>query len=334
MSASSFAYKQAKYRYVRNYADGKWSKGRLSEDARLVLNESACVFQYAQACFEGLKAYRNKEGRILTFRPDLNAQRMKDSCERMVMPIIPVDEFIEAVDETVLANEEILPDCADGSSLYIRPFMIGSSPTLGVGPSEEFEFRIFVSPVGAYFAKETKSLSLKISDFDRAAPKGTGQIKAGINYGMSLYPLMIAHEEGYDENLYLDPQNHNYVEETGGANIFFVDEYERIIVPKSDSILPSITRRSLIELSRDFLGYEVIERKVSISEISSFKECGLCGTAAVIAPVGSIDDHGKVCIFDTSEDHYGKTCKKIRETLIKIQHGEMKGPDGWVHVIR
>lgn len=334
MSGKSFGYKEAPYRYVMKFTDGKWNDGYLSEDPNITLNESACVFQYSQSCFEGLKAYRTKEGRIVCFRPDLNAERMAESCKRMVMPIIPKERFIEALDKVILANEDMIPEYSSGGSLYIRPFMIGTSSVLGVSPATEFEFRMIVSPVGLYFGDKVKSLSLKISDYDRAAPKGTGHIKTGINYAMSLYPLQIAHEEGYDENLYLDSKDHIYIEETGGANIFFFSHEDKLLFPESSSILPSITRRSVKYLAEEYLSIKTEERRVSINEIEGFKECGLCGTAAVIAPVGNIDVSGRRIIFDTSNNGYGEVCKKLRDCIQKIQYCELESPEGWIHMVR
>ncbi|MBR4471452.1 MAG: branched-chain amino acid aminotransferase [Erysipelotrichaceae bacterium] len=334
MSSKNFSYKAAPYRFVMKFTDGRWDDGYLSEDPNIVLNESACVFQYSQSCFEGLKAYRTKEGRIVCFRPDLNAERMADSCKRMVMPIVPKEKFFEALDQVILANEEMIPEYGSNGSLYIRPFMIGTSSVLGVSPATEFEFRMIVSPVGSYFDERAKSISLRISDYDRAAPKGTGHIKAGINYAMSLYPLQIAHEEGYDENLYLDSREHLYIEETGGANIFFISHDNKLLFPESSSILPSITRRSVKYLAEEYLGLRTEERQMSINEIDKFKECGLCGTAAVIAPVGNIDVNGRRIIFDTSADGYGEICKKIRDCIQKIQYCELDGPEGWIHMVR
>ena len=334
MSSAGFAYRPARFRYVRHYRGGRWDHGSLSSVADLVLNESACVFQYGQACFEGLKAYRTKDGKIISFRPDLNGERMKQSCERMVMPFIPVAEFVQAVDRVVLANEENVPDYGDSSILYIRPFMVGTTPTLGVSPASEFEFRIFVSQVGSYFSDQFRSLSLKVSDYDRAAPRGTGGIKSGINYGMSLYPQRLAHEQGFDDCLYLDPQSHTFVEETGGANILFVDEEQRIIVPKSTSILPSITRRSLITIAQDILQIPVIEKKVPILEISHYKECALCGTATVVAPVATISNGIRTFEYDTSCDGFGPISRQLRDTLTGIQNGELPAPEGWIHVIK
>ena len=213
------------------------------------MSECACVLQYAQTCFEGLKAYTTADGKIVCFRPDLNAQRMADSCRRMKMPVLPEEQFVDAVVQTVRANAQWVPPYGSGASLYLRPFMFGINPVIGVKPATEVQFRIFATPVGHYFKGGIKPLTLRISDFDRAAPRGTGHIKAGLNYAMSLYAIVDAHEQGYDENVYLDSATRTYIEETGGANILFVTKDGKVITPKSDTILPSITRRSLMQVA-------------------------------------------------------------------------------------
>ena len=332
MSGKSFGYKEAPYRYVMKCTDGKWNDGCLSEDPNITLNESACVFQYSQSCFEGLKAYRTKEGRIVCFRPDLNAQRMMDSAVRLEMPAFPKERFIDAVVETVKANAAYVPPFGSGATLYIRPYMFGSSPVIGVKPADEYQFRIFTTPVGPYFKGGAKPITIKVSDFDRAAPHGTGNIKAGLNYAMSLHAIVTAHEEGYAENLYLDPATRTKVEETGGANFIFI-KGNKFITPKSDSILPSVTRRSLEVVAKDYLGLEVEEREVFFEELKDFDECGLCGTAAVISPVGKIVDHGNEIAFPSGMDEMGPTIKKLYDTLTGIQMGEVEAPEGWIKVI-
>ena len=322
----SFAYTKTDYRYVTNYADGQWDEGGLTRDADIVLNESACVLHYCQACFEGMKAYRTKDGRIVCFRPELNEARMADSCRRMVMPVLPEGRFLEAVRETVRANLPYLPPYGTGASLYLRPIMFGTTPLLGVKPAKEFQFRLFASPVGPYFKGGVRPLKLRVCDFDRAAPRGTGHIKAGLNYAMSLYAITDAHEKGYDENVYLDPATRTCIEETGGANLLFVSKQGHLVVPASSSILPSITRRSLVQVAKDYLGLVVEERPVKLSEIQDFSECGLCGTAAVISPVGSIDDHGKVSTYEG----LGPVVSRLRQTLTGIQMGDIPAPDGWL----
>lgn len=322
----SFQYLPTDYRFVSNFKDGHWDEGCLSTDPNITMSESACVLQYAQTCFEGMKAYSTPDGRVVCFRPDLNARRMADSCRRMEMPVFPEDRFVDAVLQTVRANAKWVPPYGTGASLYLRPFLFGSSPVMGVKPATEFQFRIFASPVGPYFKGGVRPLKLRISDLDRAAPHGTGHIKAGLNYAMSLYAITDAHAKGYDENVYLDPATRTKIDETGGANILFVSREGALIVPKSDTILPSITRRSLIQVARDYLGLEVEERPVALAEIGAFRECGLCGTAAVISPVGSIDDHGTVLSYAGE----GPVIGKLRSTLMGIQMGTIPAPEGWL----
>ena len=324
-----FGYVQTDYRYVANYKDGKWDEGGLTDQATIEMSECACVLQYAQTCFEGLKAYTTADGRIVCFRPDLNAQRMADSCRRMKMPVLPEEQFVDAVVQTVRANAQWVPPYGSGASLYLRPFMFGINPVIGVKPATEFQFRIFATPVGPYFKGGIKPLTLRISDFDRAAPRGTGHIKAGLNYAMSLYAIVDAHEQGYDENVYLDSATRTYIEETGGANILFVTKDGKVITPKSDTILPSITRRSLMQVAKDILGLEVEERPIALDELADFAECGLCGTAAVISPVGKIVDHDRVFQFAGM----GPVIQKLYDTLRGIQMGTVVGPEGWVKVI-
>ena len=332
-SKLGFGYTKTDYRWQATWEDGKWTEEGLITDEKLHLLESACVFHYSQSCFEGLKAYTTKEGKIVTFRPDMNAQRMVDSAKRLEMPSLPVETFLKSIDEVVRANAAWVPPYGTGCSLYIRPFMIGSGPQIGVAPAPSFTYRVFVMPVGAYFKGAVKPLKLTLSDYDRAAPHGTGIIKAGLNYAMSLYPTMEAHRHGYAENVYLDPQTRTYVEETGGANIIFVDQDNTIVVPKSDSILPSITRRSLVYVGEHYLGLKVVERKVRFDEVKNFKECALCGTAAVLAPVGLIHTHEGDVVFPSGLEKMGEVCGKLRSTLTGIQDGEIEAPEGWIREI-
>ena len=324
-----FGYVSTDARYVSNYKNGQWDAGELTDKAEITISECACVLQYAQTCFEGLKAYTTVDGRIVCFRPDLNAQRMADTCRRMKMPEFPVERFVEAVEQTVRANKHWVPPYGSGASLYLRPFMFGSDAIIGVKPANEFQFRIFATPVGPYFKGGIKPLRLRLSDLDRAAPRGTGHIKAGLNYAMSLYNIVDAHEQGYDENVYVDSATRKFVEETGGANIIFITKDGKLVTPKSDTILPSITRRSIVQVAQEYLGMEVEERPVSVEELGEFAECGLCGTAAVISPVGSIDDHGKVHTYAG----FGPAIEKLYNTLCGIQMGKMEGPAGWVREI-
>ena len=328
-----FGYLKTDYRFVSNYKNGSWDDGVITEDADIVLNECACVLQYAQTVFEGLKAYTTEDGRIVTFRPDLNGERMEQSAQRLKMPVYPREKFVEAVKKTVKANEDYVPPYGSGATLYIRPFMFGSDSIIGVKPANEYQFRVFTTPVGPYFKGGAKPITVRISDFDRAAPHGTGNIKAGLNYAMSLYAIVDAHEKGFDENMYLDAGSRTKLEETGGANIIFITKDNKLVTPKSDSILPSITRRSLVQVAKDYLGMEVEEREVFLNELADFEECGLCGTAAVVSPVGKIVDHGKEICLPAGMDSMGPVTKKLYDTLTGIQMGRIEAPEGWIQEI-
>lgn len=328
-----FGYIKTDKRYVSLYKDGKWDDGTMSEDDTIQLSECAGVLQYAQTIFEGLKAYTTEQGKIVTFRPDLNASRMKDSAARLEMPVFPEDRFVDAVVKTVRANAAYVPPYGSGATLYLRPYMFGSNPVIGVKPADEYQFRVFATPVGPYFKGGAKPITIKVSDFDRAAPHGTGHIKAGLNYAMSLHAIVTAHKEGFDENMYLDPGTRTKVEETGGANFLFVTKDGKIVTPKSDSILPSITRRSLVHVAKEYLGLEVEEREVLFDEVKDFAECGLCGTAAVISPVGKIVDHGKEICFPSGMEDMGPVTKKLYDTLTGIQMGRIEAPEGWIKEI-
>lgn len=329
-----FGYVQTEKRYVSNYKGGAWDGGVITEDANVVLNECAGVLQYAQTIFEGLKAYTTNDGHIVAFRPDLNGERMEASARRLEMPVFPRERFVDAVTRVVEANTAYVPPYGSGATLYIRPYMFGTNPVIGVKPADEYQFRVFCTPVGPYFKGGAKPLTIKVSDFDRAAPHGTGNIKAGLNYAMSLHAIVTAHEEGFDENMYLDPGTRTRVEETGGANFLFVTKDGKVVTPKSDSILPSITRRSLVHVAGEYLGLEVQEREVLLEEVKDFAECGLCGTAAVISPVGKIVDHGKEICLPSGMDQMGPVTRKLYETLTGIQMGTIKAPEGWIHVIK
>lgn len=329
-----FGYQKTDKRFVSNYSNGAWDEGTLIEDDTITMSECACVLQYAQTIFEGLKAYTTEDGHIVTFRPDLNAERMESSAKRLEMPVYPKDKFIEAVTKTVEANEAYVPPYGSGATLYIRPFMFGINSVIGVKPADDYQFRIFTTPVGPYFKGGVKPLTIKVSDFDRAAPHGTGNIKAGLNYAMSLHAIVSAHAEGYDENMYLDPGSRKKVEETGGANFLFVTKDNTIVTPKSDSILPSITRRSLMVVAEKYLGLKVEQREVYLDEVKDFAECGLCGTAAVISPVGKIVDHGKEICLPSGMTEMGPITKKLYDTLTGIQMGRIEAPEGWIHVIK
>ncbi len=325
-----FGYVQTDKRYVSYFKDGAWDNGALIDDPNIVMNECACVLQYAQTCFEGLKAYTTEDGSIVTFRPDLNAERMESSAKRLSMPVFPKDRFIDAVKQVVAANAAWVPPYGSGATLYLRPYMFGYNPVIGVKPATEYQFRILTTPVGPYFKGGAKPITIRVSDYDRAAPRGTGNVKAGLNYAMSLYAIVDAHEQGFDENIYLDPGTRTYIEETGGANIIFITKDNKMVTPKSDSILPSITRRSLMYVAEKYLGMQVEERPIALEEIGDFVEAGLCGTAAVISPVKKIVDHGKDIPFVNCQEEMGPTIKKLYDTLTGIQMGRIEAPEGWI----
>lgn len=328
-----FGYIQTEQRFVAHYKNGAWDEGGLTEDAAVHINECAGVLQYAQTCFEGLKAFTTKNGDIVLFRPDLNGERLEDSARRLEIPAFPKDKFIDAVMQVVKANQAYVPPYGSGASLYIRPYIFGSDAVIGVKPSEEYEFRVFATPVGPYFKGGVKPLSLRVCDYDRAAPHGTGHVKAGLNYAMSLYAIMEAHREGFDENLYLDAATRTKVEETGGANFLFVTKEGKLVTPKSSTILPSITRRSLLHVAKEYLGLEVEEREVLLEELGDFAECGLCGTAAVISPVGKITDHGREIQFQSGMEKMGPVLEKLYRTLEEIRLGEIEAPEGWIYKV-
>ena len=328
-----FGYIATDKRYVSNYKDGAWDEGVLTDDANVVISECAGVLQYAQTVFEGLKAYTTEDGRIVTFRPDLNAERLEQSALRLEMPVFPKERFVEAVLQTVKANAAYVPPYGTGATLYIRPYLFGTNPVIGVKPADEYQFRVFCTPVGPYFKGGVKPLTICVSDFDRAAPHGTGHIKAGLNYAMSMHAIMEAHRNGFDENMYLDAATRTKVEETGGANFLFVTKDGKVVTPKSGSILPSITRRSLIYVAKEYLGLEVEEREVLFDEVKDFAECGLCGTAAVISPVGKIVDHGKEICLPSGMEKMGPVTQKLYDTLTGIQMGRLEAPEGWIRVV-
>lgn len=328
-----FGYMKTDYRYVSNFKDGKWDNGELSTEDMITMSECACVLQYAQTCFEGLKAYTTVDGRTVCFRPDLNAERMIQSCERLEMPVFPKERFIDAVLKTVKANIDYVPPYGTGATLYLRPFMFGSDAVIGVKPANEYQFRLLCTPVGPYFKGSAEAITLRVPDFDRAAPHGTGHVKAGLNYAMSLHAIVDAHKQGYNENMYLDSATRTNVEETGGANIIFVTKDNKVVTPKSNTILPSITRRSLLYVAEHYLGLEVEERVIPYEEIKNFKECALCGTAAVLSPVGKVVNNGEEVIYKY-ENGIGDITKKLYDALTGIQMGRLEAPEGWIYEIK
>ena len=330
----SFGYMKTDYNVRCYYRDGAWGELELCSEETLNIHMAATCLHYGQEAFEGLKAYRGKDGKIRIFRPEANAERLQSTCDGILMPELPTEKFVAAIKKVVKANERFIPPYESGAALYIRPLLIGTGAQVGVHPANEYRFVVFVTPVGPYFKGGAKPITIRVTDLDRAAPRGTGHIKAGLNYAMSLYNIGGAHENGFDENLYVDPATRTKVEETGGANCLFVDKNGTVVVPKSPSILPSITRRSLVTVAKDYLGLNVEEREVYLSELSDFAEMGLCGTAAVISPVGKVYDHGKEICFPSGMDEMGPTIKKLYDTLTGIQMGRIEAPEGWIVEIK
>lgn len=328
-----FGYVPTRKRFVANYRNGRWEAGKLVEDGMIQISECAGVLQYAQTCFEGLKAYTTKDGRVVIFRPDLNAARLAESAKRLEMPVLPEEEFIKGVHQVVEANLDFVPPYGLGASFYLRPFLFGTDAVIGVKPSQEYQFRVFGTPVGPYFKGGAKPLSLRVCDLDRAAPRGTGHVKAGLNYAMSLYAITQAHQLGYDENLYLDAKTRTKVEETGGANFLFVTGDNTLVTPKSDTILPSITRKSLLYVAKEYLGMKVEEREVPLEELKDFKEAGLCGTAAVISPIGKIVDQGEEILLPSGMNQMGPILQRLYDTLCGIQMGGLEAPKGWIYEV-
>lgn len=332
-SELGFSYMKTDYRYRAYFKNGKWEEGKLYDDNNLVISEASTALHYGQECFEGLKAYRTKDGGIQLFRPDRNAKRLNDSCRKLLMPEVPEEMFIKACEDVVKANERFLPPYGTGGSLYLRPFLIGTGDNIGVGPAPEYLFSIFCVPVGAYFKGGMSPVNFKIADCDRAAPHGTGKQKVGGNYAASIQAHEQAKAEGYADCIYLDPATHTKIEEVGSANFFGITKDNKFVTPLSPSILPSITKYSLLELARDYLHMEVIEGDVYIDQLDIFAEAGACGTAAVISPIGGIQYNGKLHVF-YSETEVGPVTKKLYDLLTSIQIGDSEGPTGWIHKIK
>ncbi|MCT4617974.1 MAG: branched-chain amino acid aminotransferase [Marinisporobacter sp.] len=324
-----FSYIKTDLRYVSRWKDGQWDEGKLVEDNKLSISEASTALHYGQQCFEGLKAYRTKQGKIQLFRPDRNANRLNDSCKRILMPEIPVEKFIDACIQVVKANEHYVPPYGTGATLYLRPFVIGVGNNVGVKPAPEYIFCIFCVPVGPYFKGGMNPVNFIVSEYDRAAPFGTGAAKVGGNYAGSLYPHELAAEKGFADCIYLDPMTHTKIEEVGAANFFGITKDNKFVTPKSPSILPSITKYSLLHVAKEYLNMEVEERDVHIDNLDEFKETGACGTAAVITPIGGIQYKGELHVFH-SETEVGPVTKKLYDTLYGIQFGDVEAPEGWI----
>ncbi|WP_194190454.1 branched-chain amino acid aminotransferase [Clostridium chrysemydis] len=327
-----FDYIKTDLRYISVWENGEWDNGVLVKDNTLCIEEGSPALHYGQQCFEGLKAYRTKSGEIQLFRPDENAKRLNSSADRLLMPEVPVEKFIDACKQVVKANERFVPPYGTGATLYLRPFLIGVGDNIGLKPANKFIFSVFCIPVGPYFKGGMKPFNFMISDYDRAAPKGTGAAKVGGNYAGSLIAQKKAKEKGYADAIFLDPATHTKIEEVGSANFFGITANNEFITPLSPSILPSITKYSLLAIARDYFGMEVIEGDVLVSELDKFIEAGACGTAAVITPIGGIEYNGNLQVFHSTTD-VGPVTKKLYDTLIGIQFGDVSAPNGWIYTV-
>ncbi|WP_268875291.1 branched-chain amino acid aminotransferase [Canicola haemoglobinophilus] len=324
-----FSYIKTDYRYIAYWKNGEWSKGELTQDNVLHISEGSTALHYGQQCFEGLKAYRCKDGSINLFRPEQNALRMQKSCQRLLMPEIPVEMFVDACKQVVKANKDWLGPYGSGATLYLRPFLIGVGDNVGVSPAPEYIFSIFCCPVGAYFKGGMKPTNFIVSDYDRAAPQGTGAAKVGGNYAASLYPGKMAKARNFADCIYLDPAKHTKIEEVGSANFFGITKDNKFVTPLSPSILPSITKYSLLYLAKERLGMDVVEGDVYIDQLDQFKEAGACGTAAVITPIGGIQYGDNFHVF-YSETEVGEVTTKLYNELVGIQFGDVEAPEGWI----
>ena len=324
-----FEYIKTDFRYISTWKDGKWDEGHLTEDNILHISEASCALHYGQQCFEGLKAYRTKNGDIQLFRPDRNAARLNDSLNKLLMPEIPEEKFIDACMQVVKANKDYVPPYGTGATLYLRPFVIGVGDNIGVKPAPEYIFCVFCLPVGVYFKGGMTPCNFMIADYDRAAPHGTGGQKVGGNYASSMHPHKIAADRGFADCIYLDPATRRHIEEVGAANFFGITKNNEFVTPKSPSVLPSITKYSLMEIAEKYLDMPVYERKVPINSLDEFKEAGACGTAAVITPIGGIEYKDKLHVF-YSETEVGPTTKELYRILCGIQFGDVEAPEGWI----
>lgn len=332
-SELTFGYMKTDYNVRCYYRNGKWGELEVSSSEILNLHMAATCLHYGQESFEGLKAFRGKDGQVRVFRMDENAKRMQSSSRGILMAELPVEKFEEAVRKVVRLNERFVPPYESGSSLYIRPLLIGTGAQVGVKPADEYMFLVFVTPVGPYFKTGFQPVPVCIMrDYDRAAPHGTGTIKVGGNYAASLVAGEKAKQAGYNAVLYLDPKEKKYIDECGPANFFGI-RGNSYITPASNSILPSITNKSLMQLAED-MGLTVERRPIPIEELSTFEETGECGTAAVITPISKIDDLdvNKSYVYAT-DGKPGPVCEKLYNKLRGIQYGDEPDPYDWVQII-
>lgn len=335
-SKLGFEYTKTDFRFSARWEDGKWNDGELVTSELITLHEGSPALHYAQQCFEGMKAQTAKDGRILLFRPELNAERMHNTAMRLSMPPVPKELFLRGVMEAVRANASWVPPYGSGASLYIRPLLIGVGPNMGLRPAKQYEYRVMVSPVGPYYKSGGLSvISLAVSDFDRAAPHGTGDVKAGANYPGGLFATRKAQELGANEALYLDAAEHRYIEEAGSANVVISLPGKKLVTPKSAAILPSITRRSIMDIASQELGMQTEERPIDLrKEVGSFEEVAACGTAAVLSPVGKIWFDQKWHTFYGNGEKVGPVMQSIYDILCQVQRGERADNFGWTREVK
>lgn len=328
-----FSYHKTDYNVRCYWRDGSWGKIEITSSEQINLHMAATCLHYGQEAFEGLKAYRGVDGKVRLFRLEENAKRMAETARYILMEEVPVDLFREAIIKAVKLNEKYIPPYGTGATLYVRPLLIGSGPQVGVKPAGEYLFMVFVTPVGAYFKDGFKPVNMMICrDYDRAAPLGTGHIKVGGNYAASLISTQQAHDKGFSSSIYLDAKEKKYIDECGAANFFGIKN-NTYVTPKSSSILPSITNKSLIVLAED-LGLKVEQRAVPVEELSTFEEAGACGTAAVISPIERIDDYDEKKSYVFSKDGKpGPISEKLYNKLRSIQYGDEPDTHGWVTVV-
>ena len=324
-----FTYIKTDLRYVSKWQAGQWDEGLLTEDNQLTISEGSTVIHYGQSCFEGLKAYRTKNGEIQLFRPEENAKRLQKSCRRLLMPEVSEEKFLSAVKQVVKANEHWVPPYGTGGTLYLRPYVMGVGDNIGVAPATDYIFGVFATPVGSYFKGGLVPTSFIVSDYDRAASHGTGGVKVGGNYASSLLPGKEAKNRSFSDCIYLDPATHTKIEEVGAANFFAITKEGRFVTPDSPSILPSITKYSLLYLAEHVLGLPVAQEDIYIDQLDLYAEAGACGTAAVISPIAGIQYQEDYHVFH-SETEVGPVTKQLYELLTSIQFGETKAPDGWI----
>lgn len=329
----SFGYVKTDYNVRCYYKNGKWGELEVSSEETVNLHIAATALHYGQESFEGLKAFKGKDGNVRLFRWEENAKRMRNSARGIRMAEVPDEIFIAAIKKVIKLNERFIPPYGSGASLYLRPLLIGSGPQVGVKPADEYMFMIFVSPVGPYFKEGFKPVKMKIErEYDRAAPLGTGSIKVGGNYAASLNALHQAHEEGYASSLFLDAKEKKYIDEAGPANFFGIKN-NTYVTPKSDSILPSITNMCLIEIAKD-MGMTIERRPIEIEELATFEEAGACGTAAVISPIGQLDDKATGESYVYSKDgEAGEISTELYKRLQGIQNGDIEDKFNWVEFI-